>query len=441
MPQFVAVVILWIVALIPAMFYLFLFRAFRPVLAGRRKEIRSIMSRGGTFKEYLRTFGSVADQDCEKTLDGLFFQTFGRTKYYFPLAILSLVSLMAMVVVLTRAGFDLGIPDLLSNRIHQLGLKVIAGLGGAFIWGTYDALRRYESIDLAPADLHYISLRLVLAPILAPMVTAAFTDSLQSVIAFGIGTFPVATLLNFVKGQARTKLNITGLSEPAEGPTLQYIQGITPTMLQRLQDSGFESVEHLAGADPIKMLLKTNIEWKVILDLMDQAILFGYVGEKLALLRPLGIRGAIELATIQDSLESDHAQEARRARNLVSYASKVLEQDESAVLNMIKDTYEDVQVNFLWSLWGDASLEDGEEAVEEEADIVAPQPGVTVASSAHAPEPPKASAAAASLTGGIVTTGQPETAAEPQVTSDTVARAEPVSATDDRGDVGGPPQG
>ena len=50
-------------------------------------------------------------------------------------------------------------------------------------------------------------------------------------------------------------------------------------MLQRLQDNGFESAEHLAGDDPIKMLLKTNVEWKVILDLIDQAILFGYVGE------------------------------------------------------------------------------------------------------------------------------------------------------------------
>ena len=437
MPQTIARVILWGVALIPAIFYFSLFRAFRPVLSGRRKEIRSIMSRGGTFKEYLRAFGSVADQDSEKTLDGLFFQTFGRTKYYFPLAILVLVSVIAMVIVLTRAGFDLGLPDLLSKQIHSLGLNVIAGLGGAFIWGTYDALRRYETIDLAPADLHYISLRLVLAPILAPMVTAAFTDSLQPVLAFGVGAFPVATLLNFIKGQARTKLNITGLSEPAEGPTLQYLQGITPTMLQRLKDSGFESVEHLAGADPIKMLLKTNIEWKVILDLMDQAILFGYVGEKIAKLRPLGIRGAIELATIQNSLESGEVQEAQRARNLVSYAAKVLEQDESAVLNMIVETYEDVQVNFLWSLWGDASLEDEE---DEEADMAAPQPSVAVASSAHAEEGRKASAAAAALQGGIAATRQAETAAAPQAAADTAAKADAVRATSGR-EVGGPLQG
>jgi hypothetical protein len=438
MQQIIAKVILWGVALIPAIFYFFLFRAFRPVLSGRRKEIRSIMSRGGTFKEYLSTFGSVADQDCEKTLDGLFFQTFGRTKYYFPLAILVLVSVIAMVIVLTRAGFDLGLPGLLSNRIHSLGLNVISGLGGAFIWGTYDALRRYETIDLAPADLHYISLRLVLAPILAPMVTAAFTDSLQPVLAFGVGAFPVATLLNFIKGQARTKLNITGLSEPAEGPTLQYLQGITPTMLQRLQDSGFESVEHLAGADPIKMLLKTNIEWKVILDLMDQAILFGYVGEKIAMLRPLGIRGAIELATIQDSLESDEAQEAQRALNLVAYAAKVLEQDESAVLNMIMDTYEDVQVNFLWSLWGDASLE---EEQDEEADKAAQQPSVAVASSSYVAEGRKASAAAAALQGGIAATRQAETAPAPQAAADTAPKADTVGATGGRGEASDQQQG
>ena len=89
-----------------------------------------------------------------------------------------------------------------------------------FFSGPYDALCRYDTIDLAAADIHYISLRLMLAPVLAPMVAAAFTTAGQLMIVFGIGAFPVSTFLNFIKGQARTKLNIMGLSEPAEGPTL-----------------------------------------------------------------------------------------------------------------------------------------------------------------------------------------------------------------------------
>jgi hypothetical protein len=43
--------------------------------------------------------------------------------------------------------------------------------------------------------------------------------------------------------------------------------------------------------------------------------------------------------------------------SLVPCVAKALEKDEAAVLNMVKNAYEDVQVNFLWSLWGDASLE------------------------------------------------------------------------------------
>jgi hypothetical protein len=155
-----------------------------------------------------------------------------------------------------------------------------------------------------------------------------------------------------------------------EQPTLHLIQGMTPAMLQRLQNEGFEAAEHLAGADPFKLLLRSNLEWKVILDIIDQAILIGYVGEKIAKLRPLGIRGAIEVATVHDPLNDADRKVKEEANRLVSAMAASLDVPEPGVVNLVTNAYEDVQVNLIWDLWGDASLT-RESGAEEAADAAA----------------------------------------------------------------------
>jgi hypothetical protein len=181
---------------------------------------------------------------------------------------------------------------------------------------------------------------------------------LKPLAAIAVGAFPVQTILDFLKGQAHSKLGFTGMSEPAELPTLHYLQGMTPAMLQRLNSEGNESAEHLAGADPFKMLLNTNLEWKVILDLIDQAILFGYIGDQIVGLRPMGVRGAIEFGTLhKPAIEKD-----RRLREssllLTGSIAKLLKVDNVAVCNLAENAYEAVQVNLIWDLWGEAQLKE-----------------------------------------------------------------------------------
>src|SRR3974390_1301084 len=203
MERAIGVALLWVIAFAPGLFFIALFRALQPVLKGRRNEIIIIMSRGETAQKYLRTFGASTSPGFEPTLDELFFSSFGRSKYYFPLTVLVTVAVLSMVTVFTRVGFDMGVPDFISAKIRMLGIEVIAGLGGAFVWGVYDGLRRFETIDLSPTDLHYIALRMIVSPLLAPIITIAFTDTLRPLVAFGIGAFPLNTLANFIKGQAR----------------------------------------------------------------------------------------------------------------------------------------------------------------------------------------------------------------------------------------------
>lgn len=185
------------------------------------------------------------------------------------------------------------------------------------------------------------------------MLSAAFADSLKPAIAFAVGLFPTKELFDFARGQARKRLDIAMSAQPAEAPNLYKLQGLSEGMVDRLLDQGIESAAQLATADPIKLLLRTNIEWKTILDVIDEAILFNYFGDKIEKLRPFGIRGAIELASIQDQLVGNEASARQEAQALVARIAELLEVPEPAIRNAIQNAWEDVQVDFLWSLWGD----------------------------------------------------------------------------------------
>ncbi len=274
-----------------------------------------------------------------------------------------LVGGLFVVVTFVRVGFHLGLPSDVEQEIRRVPLETIAGLAGALIWGIYDVLRRFESVELSPVALHQVWLRMLVASVLAPILSKPFADPLKATVAFAVGAFPVKELLELVKGQARDRLKFSGSLQPAEQPTLHRLQGLSESMIERLLAEGFESAEHLATADPIKLLMRTNIEWKTILDLIDQAILLDYFPDNAELLRPCGIRGAIELATIQEDLDSEDNGARAQAQKLVLSIASVLKQDEACTRNAIRNAYEDVQVEFLWDLWGETADDDGEQTL------------------------------------------------------------------------------
>jgi len=55
---YVTIAILWLIVLVPGVFFLLIHIGFRAMLWGRRNEIKSIMSRGKTLTLYLDAFGS-----------------------------------------------------------------------------------------------------------------------------------------------------------------------------------------------------------------------------------------------------------------------------------------------------------------------------------------------------------------------------------------------
>ncbi len=358
--------LLWAATLLPGLFLYLINRQYRGILYGRRIEINSIMSRGKTFVKYLEAFRSsdnAKERTIDRVIDSLFYRRVGRDKYHLPLALNGIVAGLFVAMTFLWLGFHLGLSDAVEKAVQRVPREAIAGLAGAFIWGLYDIVKRYGAVDLTPMGLYLIWLRMLVAPIIAPLLSTPFTTSLKPAIAFGIGAFPIQELYNFIKGQTSTKLNSVGSRQPTEKPNLFMLQGLSEGMVDRLIDEGFESAAQVATADPIKLLLTTNIEWKTILDIIDQAILFGYFEEKIGMLRPFGIRGAIELATLQEGLDSEDSQNRDQAEKVISCLASKLGLEPAALRNAIRNAYEDVQVQFLWNLWGEIQTGEDDEDI------------------------------------------------------------------------------
>jgi hypothetical protein len=333
-------------AILPALLYPALCVAYSRRLQQKRLELESIMADAKNADLYRQAFGVKPDQ--------LFVKSFGVVAYLVPVVVNAVGVWGLTVIFLTRHGLDVGLPGNMATLFTRLPRSVVAAFAGAFVWGMYDALRRYRAASLSPESLHFTWLRMLIAGSLAPFISALFNNGTGGdAIAFGLGAFPVKTLSDLIQGQVANRLQVSASAAPAEAPTLQALQGITPGLLETLSEADIDSTQGLAYADPLKLFLRTNIPWNVVLDLVDQALLCNYVGDKLKGLRVLGIRGSIELSSLHDAF-SGGADSSGNVHVVVARIAELLNESIDAVLNLIDTVYFDYQVKFVAALWGDA---------------------------------------------------------------------------------------
>jgi hypothetical protein len=269
--------------------------------------------------------------------------------YALGLALIAVVSVGFAAAALASLGLSLDpLPTEVQKLLAGAPPRALAGAAGAYLFGAWDAVRRYRTVDLYPSVLHNLWVRLLVASFVGYVVGAPFKAPADVLAAFAVGVFPLGDLWAWL----RTRVEISPRRDTTDGTTLQLIQGLEDEDARdRLADEGISSVQHLAYADPVGLLFRTNLEWNIILDLIDQAILVLYVGESVAKLRPLAARSAVEFATIDSRLRGDDKEEAEQARKLVTSIAKRLELSEEDVRNLAFQLNNDPVVEFIWDHW------------------------------------------------------------------------------------------
>ncbi len=310
----------------------------------RQSEIERLTQRV-SFTTLFRGYGS------NQTLD-LFHQFHDWRTYVPPVALNFLTVMGASLWLLTPA---LVAPDLSAIPATLVtDAPLVCGLLGGFLWGHYDLIRRLGMTDLTPMALYMIWLRLLVSGILGQIAGQVIPNAVGILVAFGLGTFPLGTLQGFIRNQTRKRLAVPEIGD--ETPALSKLQGMTTNIADRLDEENISSVQHLALVNPIRLLMRTNLEWTLILDLIDQAILACYVGNCFVPLRTkTGIRCALELSEIDEYFAEDaSAADQATGTQLVTAIATTLKWQPVLVRNLIATLYADPQLDFIYRLWLEA---------------------------------------------------------------------------------------
>jgi hypothetical protein len=268
-------------------------------------------------------------EECTKFCLRQFKGEFGRLHWLLPMSIASIVTFVAVVFLVCEA---FGTP-----LRADTPRPVIFALLGGMVWNFYVAFRDYTRTDLSPATFYWISFRFLLALALGVLAENVFTDAFANVGVFVLAMLPFSEAISFIRAK------IPGLAAEEAAPKLKLLQGLAPENEERLKELGVQTVQQLAYADPLRLLLGSNLSAKILIDWMDQALLYIYLGEKTSELRSRGIRGSIETAMLWEEQE----------RNVtIPLLSKCVGLTPEEFAHLTKTIHDDTQVMMLWRIWG-----------------------------------------------------------------------------------------
>lgn len=392
----------WLLALLPSLPLLLVYWAFRRVLHSKKFEMRMLLQRGETLTKYLSAYGGTPKGTADKAIDDensdalihsivdQIFQLRYSSAEYIPAIVFNVsVTFLLIVLAFSFAGIDLGLPSLLRTYLEaNTSLRdIVAGGIGALSWGIYESCERYRSGDLPPDVIFSSGARILLIGAVGAVVGVIANDRLAWPIAFFIGVLPTSTIRSFLADQARKALHIPAPAALQAYPQFDLLQGWNSELSEKLARAEVFSVQELACSNQFQLFLRSNLEWRVILDLSDQALLALYIGQSIEKLRPLGIRSAVELAEIDWSREDKDSFFGFTYDEAIKRIAESLDRDEQSTKLLVRSVAEDATVNFLGALWSDDTPEDDEEDEEEDHEEDEEGKGSTASTSASANQP------------------------------------------------------
>lgn len=316
-------------------------------LPGRRKQLYNLFTMEGILLRYLAMrgrlpkmkegeskdeYGQRLAREFDQVFSGELGQEYSTSRYMIPM-LMAWGSTAIAIVFLVAEGFRAPLRE-------NMPFPVLYAVLGAVFWSIWSVIRGYARTDLTPSTFYWLVFRYILAVAYGLLAAEIFTESFANLGAF------VAATLPFGEGIRLIRSRLGGLVKwwsPVEGhPKLNEIQGQDPSIIEKLEELGVHTTQELAFSDPLDLLLRSNFSPKVLIDWMDQAFLYNYVGEKIAQLRPRGIRGAIEMASLYD----------KNATGLLHSIAGVLGTTDDDVKNLVGSLYFDNHLRLIWEMWG-----------------------------------------------------------------------------------------
>jgi hypothetical protein len=277
---------------------------FRYVLLGWHAKKKDIMDGLDTsaLHAYFEMFTRAprpAPQDEIKAFNTMYRSWYGQRFFILPGIILFVIGLLAVALVVLTGLDEVGY---ITNTMPNLPATAVAALAGAYLWVVHDLILRSRRLDLSPADVLWCCLRLIIAVPMGYAFASILNDSVAPFVAFSLGAFPLSALLSISRRIGEQKLGLAASPEESSDDIVK-LQGINPMIVERLRNEDVSTVTQIAYCDPVRLVMRSNLTFNFVTDCMNQALAWMYVEEKLDLLRPLGLRGAVEIKNFIDAYD------------------------------------------------------------------------------------------------------------------------------------------
>ncbi len=223
---------------------------------------------------------------------------------------------------------------------------VSASIAGAYTFVAWDFFARMQKRNLVVADVLRGALRLAMA-IPIGMTFAILSPSVGVFLAFGVGVFPLQTIMTILRRQVNDRLKL----ETTEGATpdnIALIAGIDRSIAERIEDADITTIPQLAWCDPIQLVMRTNLGFDYVVDIVGQALAWVYLGDKLAVLRPFGLRSAYEIRVFYSELTGDDQAMAAAAVRVLNDAAATLKMQPDSLRYAFAQIAEDGATEFLY---------------------------------------------------------------------------------------------
>lgn len=239
--------------------------------------------------------------DIFNEFEALYEKWYGRRLFFTPVAVVALTTAIAVTaVVFTVLHRWAYLP---CNPLFDVPRTAMAAFAGAYMWVVNDFIWRARRLDFSPADVHWGTLRLAISVPMGYAFAGVVKDShLIEFVAFALGAFPLEGLLAIM----RRLLMKTFVLKPTRDESrddIVKLQGVNRDVVERLAKEDITTVAQIAYCDPVRVIMRSNLTFNFVMDIMNQALLWMYVQEWLEQIRPLGMRGAVEVEHIINDVD------------------------------------------------------------------------------------------------------------------------------------------
>lgn len=323
--------------------------------AAKRKDIMD-----GLSNEACHAYFTMFRRNCEVPSTGngcvefsnMYNTWYGRNRYYAPGLLLFAVSLIAVMPIIFTVMKTL---NFVTNPFFDVPVIAISALAGAYMWVMDDLISRSRRLDLAPSDIQWCVLRLIVS---IPMGYAFATIAAKDIgpfIAFAMGAFPFTTLTSMLRRITNRGLNLDPKDDEASDDIVK-LQGIDRAIVERLANEDIRTVTQVAYCDPVHITMRSNLNFNFVTDCMGQALAWLYLQDNLEKLRPLGLRGAVEIKYFIDEYNYNGTDPERLANHKIAVSSlpiiaSAINQDPATVLLMFRQIEGDPYTAFLYEIW------------------------------------------------------------------------------------------